>query len=158
MKQIFFKTVREDYRSVYAAGRYSCKYQIGKRHQFHPKAPSFVFGLNGSARAIVFPPIKNMPLQTINHDLVYSRRAVSLGNRVLICFGEVEARYVDICRIEKNWNFNQTYMDYQYVSCDFTIIGEIEPTYLRNNITGLIDYQVDTDQDGIDEVYKISNI
>jgi len=124
MKQIFFKTVREDYSSVYARGKLSKTYKIGEHYTFPEVLPAHVFpyckGISQGGAGIDF-------------DFVYnSRKEVAAGNRVLICYGEVVRREVpcfDIC--DDSWNLNKIFSGNFYdkeqreTSVDFDVIGEI---------------------------------
>jgi hypothetical protein len=128
-KQIFFKTVQNDYTSVFAIGKYKRKYKVNERYTFDEGTPAHVFGLNDDG--MYTPPNseeKKLPIQNIHHDLIYSKRAErGAGNRVLICYGEVETKRVPVCNIDENWNFSRASYKWRYTSSDFTVIGEIQP-------------------------------
>ena len=115
MIQIFYKTVRSDYTSLYARGALRRKYVIGKRYRFHPDRPAHVFTLNGSN----------------DLDYIYNRRVEkAAGNRVLICCGEVVPKEVPVFGIcDKVWDFNLTINPLDYCTkdtCnDFFVVGEV---------------------------------
>ncbi len=137
MKQIFFKTVRSDYSSVWAIGKYRKIYEIGKRYTFDPRTPAHIFGVRPCSlgrtdyKLRVYEPDCQWEEQEINHDHIYNHRAEPDGSRVIICYGEVRKDRVPVCFIDNHWNFEQAPFQWRFVSDDFTVIGEIKPTAPR---------------------------
>ncbi len=130
MKQIFFKTVRNDYTSVWAIGKYSRRYEIGKRYTFDPELPAHVFGLNSCGE--YFTPYSGSKFieQNIDHQQVYEQRAENSGSRVLICYGEVKLKQIPVCDIGQDWDFSDewnTSPKWRFTSSDFVVVGEIDP-------------------------------
>lgn len=118
-EQVFFKTVTEDYKSLYARGDLSCTYQIGKRYLFHPDFPAHVFMR------------KNFDLNNVEscENLYLGREEYTGGNRVLVCYGELKIRSVPCFYIyESTWDFNNitaTAKHSIFTSTDFTVTGEL---------------------------------
>ena len=81
MKQIFFKTVRTDGKSVLATGVLEKTYEIGKRYTFSKDLPAH--GFKGHA-------------DESWHKIYSNRKEDSMGNRVLICWGECERKTIKI--------------------------------------------------------------
>lgn len=130
-KQIFFKTVNDDYTSVHAVGKYCKKYEMGQRYVFHPKLPAHVFLMSGSHRlvAAMYRNRADLPEQSLNdHDAIYNARPESVGVRVIVCYGEVRVQDVPVCDIGSHWDFTRTSQDTRFVSDDFVVVGEIKPT------------------------------
>jgi len=126
MKQIFFKTVRRDGKSVLATGVLEKTYEIGKRYTFSKDLPAHGF-------------------KDHNNDSWYkiylNRKEDVRGSRVLICWGKCKCKTI---RVFSFWNYegkkvrlstilkeltqfcspcceNKTVL----VSEDFEVIGEI---------------------------------
>ena len=124
MKQIFFKTVRENYTSVYARGPLCREYQIGKRYVFPAHLPAHVF-------IDIDDNYDSSDINVFSPDDVYNIRSESSGgNRVLICLGEVIKKKVLCFDITfPIWDFNVSYMgDYyeiRHTCYDFLVVGEI---------------------------------
>lgn len=138
MKQIFFKTVNDDYTSVWAIGRFKKTYKVGKRYVFPKEHSAFVYGLSSGQKTIKPNSSEKFPEQSLlDHDLIYGERAESSGNRVIICYGEVVSRAVKICTIGEDWNFSKAEYCLRWTCSDFIVIGEIEPTqrsYFRTKV------------------------
>ncbi len=120
MKQIFFKTVKEDYTSLYARGILKRKYEVNKRYRFPEDLPAHGFS-NGNIDL-------SDPLQ---RNLVYRHRYErDLGNRVLVCYGEAQTRDLFICDVCADiWDLNNpTNMlpVRNLTSTDFIVIDELE--------------------------------
>ncbi len=112
---MFFKTVRSDGTSVYAHGKLARKYEVGKRYRFPEQCPAHVFTFPGTTK--------------LDSDMIYNCRAEEQGgNRVLICYGELEERCVPCFDIYSSWwNFSMedVPMERRHCSTDFVVIGEI---------------------------------
>jgi hypothetical protein len=133
MKRIFFKTVRRNYTSVWALGKFKTKYKVGKRFTFDPKHPSHCFLVDEKGSPL-YPSsgdiARKLSAATIPDDLekVYARRAESAGSRVLICFGEVTPLMVPVCEVDvASWNFALAETKARWTCCDFVVLGEIFP-------------------------------
>jgi hypothetical protein len=128
MKQIFFKTVRKDGSSVWAIGKFKTHYEVGKTYKFPASHPAHVFLVDENSHCL-YPQHTGTPAAIFDGDVVYKSRAErSGGSRVLICYGEVKAKYVPTYEIDGNWNLNhKPGMAHRYVSSNFTVIGEIKP-------------------------------
>ena len=131
MKQIFFKTVREDGTSVWAIGQYCRRYEVGKHYKFDPRTPAHVFGLD-TEYSCIEPQSSTayFPEQSINHNEIYAQRAESNGgNRVLICYGEVKIQKVPVCHLFEDWDLTKAWTEWRFTSDDFDVIGEIKASY-----------------------------
>jgi hypothetical protein len=125
MKQIFFKTVRENYRSIYARGPLVRTYTVGKRYKFPKSRP-----------AHVFTHWENFKHWQDIADEIYGSRKESLGgNRVMVCYGEVISREVPCFDIsDSNWDFTtaKAHLDTKDTCRDFIVIDEIPlPEYFN---------------------------
>ena len=141
-EQVFFKTVTEDYKSLYARGDLSCTYQIGKRYLFHPDFPAHVF----ERRDVDWNDVESC------ESLYLGREEYTGGNRVLICRGLAEEKIVPCFPIYKaNWNFDDiSKEDFRTVltSTDFTVTGELAlprfyggirpPESVKGDVTNII--------------------
>lgn len=131
MKQIFFKSVREDGSSAYAVGKYKQIYEIRKGYTFNPKLPAHVFLYHSNLGVMVYPTAltEKIPIvDLINHDEIYRERPEALACiRVLICYGEVRILSVPVCDINWDWDFKTCEYKLRYTSDSFYIIGEIQP-------------------------------
>jgi hypothetical protein len=141
MKTLFFKTVRNNYTSVWAAGPFKKTYNIGQRYQFDRNHPAHVFLVNHEGSRLVPTDFYNasprkaelwkqeaaFPAELLN--TVYFLRAEVSGSRVLICFGEVELVAVPVMGVRSEvWDFGyDRFQEPRFVSCDFVVIGEIHP-------------------------------
>ena len=115
-RQMFFKTVRSDGRSLFAHGSLSRIYEVGKRYKFPKKLPAHVFTL------------KELGLNDFDSDRVYNYRLESgRGNRVLICYGFVKEEQVPCFDVFGSWNFDAPYIPTarRSTSYDFMVIGEV---------------------------------
>lgn len=122
-KRIFFKSVKSDGTSLYAKGRFKKTYKVGKSYRFSKQFPAFVF---------------TAPNDEINSEIVYgSRPEASSGNRVMICYGELEEREVPRFEIDGDWRLNlaQDNLEFHQVSTNFVIIGEILPVERASETT-----------------------
>lgn len=117
MKQIFYKTVRSDYGSVWARGPLSRKYFVGHRYKFPKSRPTHVF----TAYEVGANP--NIPSE------IYDRRKEYYGgNRVLVCYGEVIEQKVPCFDINSScWDFRGAWVPMcDRETCrDFLVIDEI---------------------------------
>ena len=113
--QVFFKTVRPDGSSVWAPKGLSQIYEIGKTYKFPYELPAHVFVLPDMAIA----------------DVWDFRAEAGGGNRVLICYGNLETRRVPCLSVSYYaiWNFKKDVYKYVTRECstEFTVIGEIFP-------------------------------
>ncbi len=120
MREIFFKTVREDYTSVYARGILKKKYEVNKHYKFSPDLPAYVFCYEKV-------DLSNRQQRNKIYNNRYEKRG---GNRVLVCCGELKIRRVPCFDIyDKEWNFQNT-KNIQHTSCftstDFLVIDELD--------------------------------
>jgi hypothetical protein len=116
--QIFFKTVRENYRSLYAHGMLARTYKVGSRYKFPKNLPAHVF----TTESRTFSGF-------LDSDAVYKNRAeAGGGNRVMICYGVVEEKRVPCFSIgNETWNFGDYIpMETRLTSSNFVVIGEIK--------------------------------
>lgn len=122
-RQMFFKSVRSDYSSLYARNGLSRIYTVGSHHKFSAKLPAHVFTLEESNRSV------RGVEGTLNSDLAYDYRAEGkTGNRVVICYGLLKKREVPcLCVSDSEWNFTEKDMstETKWTSTEFTVIGEI---------------------------------
>lgn len=137
MKQAFFKTVRINGRSVWAAKQYARHYVFNGRYEFSSEQPAHVFGLwqdlgKGMWRNAPLSLDEQLPPQDFGFgrkDLIYVNRAAPMGCRVLLCYGEAEVRSVKVCEVNYPWDFSKARDALILTSRDFTVLGEIHPSF-----------------------------
>jgi hypothetical protein len=119
MKQMFFKTVKSNGRSVFARGSLCRTYKVGKRYRFRKEFPAHVFSgiLNRDG--------------SLNGEYTYDERPELIrGNRVLICYGEVVKKQVPCLDVSLDcWDLSgnsDNWVTRERETCaDFVVIGEL---------------------------------
>ncbi len=130
---MFFKTVRENGDSVYARGALNRNYKVGERYKFPKEFPAHVFLPNVGNVGIANFNTEDSQIQSAMPidfaDEYFGRAERCGGNRLLICYGEVENRAVPTFGIYNDvWDTGNTdgCLETKNVSTDFVVIGEVK--------------------------------